>query len=154
MACNMLTQFSHHKSNLLFTGILLALLVSFSSCSKDDSTTNNNRDGIVPSPSYDSAMPIGFGANTTGGNNQNVIVVSAAEELRDGIVISTVRLSDAGGEKDVLSVVRAFALAMYTQGDRQQFVRTYSYNAFDASLVANVVGKSRYGAGATLKIKW
>ncbi len=81
-------------------------------------------------------------------------MVSAAEELRDGIVISTVRLSAAGGEKDVLSVVRVFALAMYTQGDRQQFVPTYSYNAFDASLVANVVGKSRYGAGATLKIKW
>jgi len=61
---------------LLMLAMLFACFGGYAlvSCSDDD----NGKD--TPSP-YDSLMPIGFGVNTTGGNNQNVSVVKTAAEL-------------------------------------------------------------------------
>lgn len=74
---------THNLRNyyLLFTGILLALFVSFSSCSNDDDEKGN----VIPSSPYDSFKPIGFGEKTTGGNNQNIIVVATAAELQTAV---------------------------------------------------------------------
>ena len=77
----MFTTHNLRNYNLLFTGILLALFVSFSSCSNDDNETGN----VIPSSPYDSFKPIGFGEKTTGGNNQNVIVVATAAELKAAV---------------------------------------------------------------------
>lgn len=103
----MLTKSNHHRSNLLVAGILLSLIVSFSSCSKDDSNNNHNGGNAVPSPSYDSGKPIGFGANTKGGNNQNIIVVGTAEELRaavSGTTPATIYVKDSISLDKMLSV--------------------------------------------------
>ena len=50
---------------------------SLSSCSNDD---NPAEDPALPS-TYDSLKPIGFGENTTGGNGQNIILVTTADQL-------------------------------------------------------------------------
>ena len=72
---------NHLHYNLLFVGILLAITVTFSSCSKEDNTTENTD---IPVP-YDSLRPIGFGEKTTGGNNQNISVVSTAAQLAEAV---------------------------------------------------------------------
>ena len=68
---------NHQHYNLLFAGILLAVSFSLSSCSNDDNPTE---DPALPS-TYDSLKPIGFGGNTTGGNGQNTILVTTADQL-------------------------------------------------------------------------
>ena len=68
---------NYQHYNLLFAGILLAVSFSLSSCSSDDNPTE---DPAIPSP-YDSLKPIGFGENTTGGNGQNIILVTTADQL-------------------------------------------------------------------------
>jgi len=60
---------------LMSAGFLFAAAVAFSSCSDD-----NDKGKSTPSP-YDSLKPVGFGENTTGGNNQNVSVVRTAADL-------------------------------------------------------------------------
>ena len=65
--------FLHHF--LMSAGFLFAAAVAFSSCSDD-----NDKGKSTPSP-YDSLKPVGFGENTTGGNNQNVSVVRTAADL-------------------------------------------------------------------------
>lgn len=60
---------------LMSAGFLFAAALAFSSCSDDD---DKGKD--TPSP-YDSLKPVGFGENTTGGNNQNVSVVRTAADL-------------------------------------------------------------------------
>ena len=67
-------------NKLAYAGILLTMVFTLPSCSNDDDTSGN-----TPPPSYDSLKPIGFGANTTGGNNQNKVVVSTAEQLKDAV---------------------------------------------------------------------
>lgn len=71
--------FSQHHlyCRLLFAGFLLATMVTFSSCSKEDRAIENKD---YPS-SYDWLRPVGFGEKTTGGNYQNISVVSTAAEL-------------------------------------------------------------------------
>jgi len=68
---------NHQHYNLLFAGILLAVSFSLSSCSNDDNPTGPP---ALPS-TYDSLKPIGFGENTTGGNGQNTILVTTADQL-------------------------------------------------------------------------
>ena len=68
---------NHQHYNLLLVGILLAVSFSLSSCSNDD---NPAEDPALPS-TYDSLKPIGFGENTTGGNGQNIILVTTADQL-------------------------------------------------------------------------
>ena len=72
---------NHQHNNLLFAGIMLAMFISLSSCSNDDNTAGDN----IPPSSYDSLKPIGFGEKTTGGNNQNIIVVTTAAQLAEAV---------------------------------------------------------------------
>lgn len=68
---------------------------------------NHNGGNAVPSPSYDSGKPLGFGANTKGGNNQNIIVVGTAEELRaavSGTTPATIYVKDCISLDKMLSV--------------------------------------------------
>ena len=65
----------HHS--LMLAGILFTAIGTFSSCSKEDSDTNNKDTTSI----YDELRPIGFGEKTTGGNNQNISVVSTAAAL-------------------------------------------------------------------------
>ena len=75
-------KFRNHLTNkLAYAGILLTMVFALSSCSNDDNTSGNT----PTPPSYDSRKPIGFGANTTGGNNQNTVVVSTAEQLKAAV---------------------------------------------------------------------
>jgi len=71
--------------NLLLTGFMLALFVSFSSCSSDD----DEKEYIIPSSPYDTLKPVGFGENTTGGNGQNISVVSTDADLRTAVTGTT-----------------------------------------------------------------
>lgn len=68
---------------------------------------NHNGGNAVPSPSYDSGKPLGFGANAKGGNNQNIIVVGTAEELRaavSGTTPATIYVKDSISLDKMLSV--------------------------------------------------
>ena len=73
--------FNRLNNYLISAGILLATAFMFSSCSVDDNSTGGKD---TPSP-YDCLSPIGFGENTTGGNNQNISVVSTATELAEAV---------------------------------------------------------------------
>ena len=67
--------------NLIFAGLLLTMFFALSSCSNDDSTADV---GITSNP-YDNLKPIGFGEKTTGGNNQNITIVTTAEQLAEAV---------------------------------------------------------------------
>lgn len=72
----------HNSAEFLnLAGFLLAITVAFSSCSKED---NSTQDKDTPSI-YDNLKPIGFGERITGGNNQNISIVSTSTELAQAV---------------------------------------------------------------------
>ena len=72
---------NHQFYKLVFEGILLTMFFSLYSCSNED----NEIVDVIPPSSYDSLKPIGFGENTTGGNNHNITVVTTAEQLAEAV---------------------------------------------------------------------
>ena len=72
---------NYQLTKVFFAGVLLTTYFSLSSCSNND----NEAVDVIPPSSYDSLKPIGFGEKTIGGNNQNITVVTNAEQLAEAV---------------------------------------------------------------------
>ena len=72
---------NYQLTKVFFAGALLTMCFSLSSCSNND----NEAVDVIPPSSYDSLKPIGFGEKTIGGTNQNITVVTNAEQLAEAV---------------------------------------------------------------------
>ena len=72
---------NYQLTKVFFAGVLLTMFFSLSSCSNND----NEAADVNPPSSYDSLKPVGFGEKTIGGNNQNITVVTNAEQLAEAV---------------------------------------------------------------------
>ena len=77
----MFSYFNSQRFSMVVGSMMLLAIALFSSCSKDDHPTEDNG----TTSTYDLLKPIGFGEKTTGGDNQNVSVVSTAVELEAAV---------------------------------------------------------------------